>query len=168
MINFLSLSFRYYSSILLKFFPGRVFRKFRNYVWSLHGHNIDHTANLMPDINIICGKINIGEQTFIGEGAMLTGGEIFIGKNCDIAPRVTIHAGSHDKSSSSRRAGRAFYGKIVIGDGVWIGTSSTIVHGAKIGNGVIVAAGSVVIKGVYPENTLIAGCPAKVMKRLDD
>ena len=55
---------------------------------------------------------------------------------------------------------------VVIGDDVWVGANSTILKGAKIGSGSIVATGSVVLKGEYPENSLIAGNPAKVIKQL--
>ncbi|MNW06569.1 putative acetyltransferase [compost metagenome] len=53
---------------------------------------------------------------------------------------------------------------IVIGDEVWIGCKSIILKGVTIGNGAVVAAGSVVTKDVEPY-TLVAGIPAKVIKR---
>ena len=52
---------------------------------------------------------------------------------------------------------------IVIGNDVWIGANSILVSGVKINNGAIVAAGSVVTKEV-PENAIVAGIPAKVVK----
>lgn len=55
---------------------------------------------------------------------------------------------------------------IIIGDDVWIGTNVCIMKGAKIGSGSVVAAGSVVLKGEYPDRSLIAGNPAKVLKSL--
>lgn len=55
---------------------------------------------------------------------------------------------------------------IEIGDDVWVGANSTILKGAKIGNGCIIATGSVVLGGVYPDRSLIAGNPARVIKEL--
>lgn len=55
---------------------------------------------------------------------------------------------------------------ITIGDSVWLGANVTILKGAKIGNGCIVAANSVVTRGLYPDNTVLAGTPARVIKTL--
>ena len=55
------------------------------------------------------------------------------------------------------------YEKVIIGDGVWIGTSVIVLKGVKIGKGAVVAAGSVVTKDV-PEYAVVAGNPARVLK----
>ena len=158
---------KYFLNLTIIFFPGKTFRKFRNFLWTIQGYKIDSSANILPTAKIICGNIFIGKKTFIGEEVLITGGNIIIEDNCDIAPRVTIHAGTHEISNNKRRAGKSFYGNIIIGAGTWIGTCSTIINGARIGKGVIIAAGSVVVKGEYPDNTLIGGTPAKILKHLD-
>jgi acetyltransferase-like isoleucine patch superfamily enzyme len=56
---------------------------------------------------------------------------------------------------------------IKIGKNVWIGANVTVVPGVCIGNGAIIAAGSVVTKDV-PENVVVAGVPAKVIKHIED
>ncbi len=56
--------------------------------------------------------------------------------------------------------------QIIIGDDVWVGAGVVILKGAKIGSGCIVAAGAVVLRGNYPDNSLIAGNPARVVKSL--
>jgi len=53
---------------------------------------------------------------------------------------------------------------VAIGDRVWLGENVTILPGAKIGNGVIAAAGSIV-RGTVPDNVIIAGAPAKIIKK---
>lgn len=55
---------------------------------------------------------------------------------------------------------------IRIGDDAWIGANCTLLKGARIGDGCIVATGSVVLGGDYPDRSLIAGNPAKVVKRI--
>lgn len=55
---------------------------------------------------------------------------------------------------------------IEIGDNVWVGANVSILKGAKIGNNCIVATGSVVLSGNYPDNSILAGNPAKVVKTL--
>ena len=57
---------------------------------------------------------------------------------------------------------------IIIEDGVWIGASSTIHGGAVIGNGSIIASGSVVMKGSFPENVILGGIPAKVIRKFNN
>ena len=54
--------------------------------------------------------------------------------------------------------------KIVIGNHVWIGYRCNIIGGADIGDGCIVGAGSMVNKR-FPNNVLIVGTPAKIIKR---
>ena len=58
-------------------------------------------------------------------------------------------------------------GPVIIGDNVWIGEKSTIVANVKVGQGSIVAANSVVTKDV-PPYCVVAGCPAKIVKKLND
>ncbi len=53
---------------------------------------------------------------------------------------------------------------ILIGNDVWIGANVTILKGVRIGNGCIVATGSVVTAGEYPDRSIIAGIPARVIK----
>lgn len=56
---------------------------------------------------------------------------------------------------------------ISIGNDVYIGIKSIILPGTKIGNRCIIGAGSVV-KGEFPDNSVIAGVPAKVIKTVDE
>jgi carbonic anhydrase/acetyltransferase-like protein (isoleucine patch superfamily) len=56
-----------------------------------------------------------------------------------------------------------------IGDGSLIGIQAVVLNGAKIGRNCIVGAGSVVTEGKeFPDNSLIIGAPAKVVRTLDD
>lgn len=56
-------------------------------------------------------------------------------------------------------------GPVHIGKNVWIGDKVSILSGVKIGDGAIIAANAVVTKDV-PPNTIVAGIPAKILKRL--
>lgn len=116
----------------------------------------------------------------VGEGTIFYGHEsivldrqrpwmLKIGKYCKITRGVTIL--THDYSRSVLRR---VYGEILgeaamttIGDNVFIGVNSIILMGAQIGNNVIVGAGSVV-GGKIPDNVVVAGNPAKVVRTLDD
>jgi acetyltransferase-like isoleucine patch superfamily enzyme len=55
---------------------------------------------------------------------------------------------------------------VVIGDDVWIGANAVILPGVTIGRHVVVAAGAVVTQDV-PDSCVVAGIPAKVVKKLE-
>jgi acetyltransferase-like isoleucine patch superfamily enzyme len=57
--------------------------------------------------------------------------------------------------------------RVVIGDDVWVGGNATILPGVTIGDGAVVAAGAVVTRDV-PAHSVVAGVPAKVVRRLED
>ena len=59
------------------------------------------------------------------------------------------------------------FGRISIGNNVHIGTNAFIMPGVKIGNNVIIGCCAVVTKSV-PDNTIVAGCPARVIESIDD
>ncbi|OMJ13234.1 putative acetyltransferase [Smittium culicis] len=63
--------------------------------------------------------------------------------------------------------GPNIFAPLKIGDNVWIGGGSIILPGITIGNNSVIAAGSVVTKDV-PENVVVAGNPAKFMKKIDN
>lgn len=92
-----------------------------------------------------------------------------IGEYCKITAGVTVL--THDYSRSVLRR---VYGPVLgegrvtrIGNNVFIGVKSTVLMGTTIGNNVIVGAGSVV-SGTIPDNVVIAGNPAKIIRTLDE
>jgi acetyltransferase-like isoleucine patch superfamily enzyme len=68
----------------------------------------------------------------------------------------------------AKRAGIGAADPIVVGDGSWIGARAVILGGATIGSGCIIGAGAVVLPGIYEANTLLAGVPARVIKKLPE
>lgn len=63
--------------------------------------------------------------------------------------------------------GKKWYaGVLTIGDNVFIGAGSIIVKPITIGSNVIIAAGSVVTKDI-PDNSMVAGVPAKIIRKLE-
>jgi acetyltransferase-like isoleucine patch superfamily enzyme len=104
---------------------------------------------------------NIGRYSYIG-----CSGRITIGNNVMMGPRVGLFAENHrfdDASRPMRDQGvqREF---ITIEDDCWLASSSTVTAGVTIGTGSIVAAGSVVTSDV-PPYSIVAGSPARVIRR---
>ena len=117
-------------------------------------------------LNEIGDKISIGNNVGIGEFAYLGGaGSLEIGDECIIGQYLSCHPVNHnyqDTTISIRHQGVTRKG-IKIGKNCWIGSKVTILDGVTIGNGSIIAAGSVVTKS-FPENSIIGGVPAKLLK----
>jgi maltose O-acetyltransferase len=82
-----------------------------------------------------------------------------------IGPGTLISTVNHPLNPSGRRRHLGIAKPVNIGNDVWIGGNVVILPGVTIGNNCVVAAGAVVTKDV-PDNSLVAGVPAKVIKTL--
>ena len=98
----------------------------------------------------------IGAKTMIDMGAVL-GGRATVGENCHIGAG-TVLAGVVEPPSAL---------PVVVEDDVVIGANAVVLEGVRIGKGAVVAAGAIVIKDVEPY-TVVAGVPAREIKKLDD
>lgn len=109
----------------------------------------------------VCGNnCGLGTDCFYG-----CAGGIQIGNDVIVGNYVTFHSENHnyrDPKIPIRLQGVNHKG-IIIGNNCWIGAKSTILDGTVIGNGCVIAAGAVVT-GVFPDNVIIAGVPAKIIK----
>lgn len=115
-------------------------------------------------------NIYLGNNVFINRGTYLMAPvKISIGDNVLIGPYTMFNSSSHLYSSKSKLINnqRHKYGKIIIGDDVWIGGHVCILSGVTIEKGSVVAAGAVVTKSV-PPYTVVAGIPAKLISVRND
>lgn len=111
--------------------------------------------------------IVIGENTFINYNAIfLDGATIRIGRNVKIGPDCRLYTPQHPISYMGRREPKETAYPITIGDDTWIGGSVTVCPGVTIGSRCVVAAGSVVTRDI-PDDSLAAGNPAVVKRRLE-
>lgn len=134
-------------------------------------------------VNLIWSKINpigyakhlgvkLGENiTFYGMKPYMFSTEpwlIKIGDNCHITSDCTFI--THDGGTLILRKeipDLELTSEITIGNNVYIGVRTTILLGTKVGNRCIIGACSL-LKGEYPDNSVIAGIPAKVIKTVDE
>lgn len=117
-------------------------------------------------INNAVGDVTIGDQTRIGIHCTVIG-PVRIGNNVNLAQGITVTALNHNFEDASRRIDEQGISTkpVVIGDDVWIGANAVILPGVTIGRHVVVAAGAVVTKDV-PDNCVVGGVPAKVIKEI--
>ncbi|QIZ08189.1 sugar O-acetyltransferase [Priestia megaterium] len=109
-------------------------------------------------------NIHVGENFYANfDCVFLDVCEIRIGDNCFIAPGVHIYTATHPLNERERISGGEYGIPVSIGNNVWIGGRAIINPGVKIGNNVVIASGAVVTKDV-PENVVVGGNPAKIIK----
>ena len=134
----------------------------KNFFGSIGNH-----VTIKGNFNCDYGKnIYIGNGTIINcNVTILDTNRVEIGENVFIAPGVVISAATHPLDAQ-RRTSRHFQSHpIVIKDCAWIGANATILTGVTIGKNAVVAAGAVVTKDV-PDDCLVGGVPAKVIKEI--
>lgn len=132
----------------------------------LTGQEVDSSFGLFPPFYTDCGRnIHIGKNVFINAGCKFQDqGGIYIGDGALIGHNAVLATINHMEDPGSR-AGMIFY-PIHIGKNVWMGANVTVLPGVTIGDGAIIAAGAVVTKDV-PANTIAAGVPAKVIRKVN-
>lgn len=128
---------------------------YRKYFWSL-----DRQARYA---GVKMGENNFIASRFWSSEAYL----ISIGNFCAITKGVMFF--THGGSRSVRRKYPNFdcFGKVTIGDYVYIGTNSLIMPGVTIGDNVLIAAGSVVTKSI-PSNVVVGGNPARIVCTIEE
>src|SRR3989339_1924883 len=117
------------------------------------------------------GKISIGSGTHIGRDVVLSARKhIAIGNNCLLSYRVSILDHDHNLNSSESSPMNSGVTKglaITIGNNCFIGANVCITKGVTLGDHCVVGINSVVAKS-FPDNSVIAGNPAKRIKSTDD
>lgn len=131
----------------------------------LIGKPVGEGFGLFPPFYTDFGKnITIGKNVFINAGCKFQDqGGIVIDDGALIGHGVVIATLNHDMDPEKRQ--QLHPAPVHIGKGVWIGANATITPGVTIGDDAIVAAGAVVTKDVEA-GTVVAGVPAKVVKRI--
>ncbi len=116
---------------------------------------IGEGAVIMMGAVINIGAV-VGRGTMIDMGAVL-GGRAIVGDHCHIGAGAVL-AGVVEPASAT---------PVVIEDGVMIGANAVVIEGVRVGRNAVVAAGAVVIEDV-PENAVVAGSPARIVKMKDE
>lgn len=128
--------------------------------------NVNFTSTI-SETNIELNKdlITLGSFAISGGCYFQAVNGIKLGKNFLFAPGVKIISANHDYNEHSKSIKAE---PIIIGDNVWLGANVIILPGVKLGNNCIVGASSVVTKSFEEGNLVIAGNPAKIIRKLNE
>lgn len=137
----------------------------RSLLSQITGSEIDKSTTVFTPLHINYGRhIKIGKNVFINfDCVFLDLGGITIEDNVLIAPKVSLLSEGHPVTPGNRAT--LTTGHIHIKKNAWIGAGAIITQGVTIGENAIVAAGAVVSKNV-PDNTIVGGIPAKIIKSI--
>ena len=144
-------------------------------IYELDGAKPEIAADcwIAPDA-VVIGKVRLLEGASIWFGAVLRGDTetLTIGRNSNVQDLSVLHAdiGCPLTLGENVTIGhQVMLHGCTVGDNSLIGIQAVVLNNAKIGRNSIVGAGSVVTEGKeFPDNSLIIGSPAKVVRTLDD
>ncbi|ADU32239.1 sugar O-acetyltransferase [Evansella cellulosilytica] len=118
-------------------------------------------------------RFDYGYNTYVGENfyanfdcTILDVCEVRFGDNCMLAPGVQIYTATHPLQPTERNSGKEYAKPITFGNNVWIGGSAIINPGVTVGDNAVIASGAVVTKDV-PNNVVVGGNPAKILKEIE-
>jgi carbonic anhydrase/acetyltransferase-like protein (isoleucine patch superfamily) len=128
----------------------------------------------IADTAVVIGKVRLKPDASVWFGAVLRGDNewIELGERSQIQDNATLHTdpGFPMVIGASCVIGHnTILHGCTIGDNCLIGMGAILLNGAKIGAGSLVGAGALVTEGkTFPDNSLIVGSPARVVRTLDD
>jgi len=155
----------------LSFIPGRIGVIIRRIFYKLCLAKTGKKFSSQIKCRIQCpGNVYFGDNSGINVGTVIAAnkdplGKISFGSNVLIGHGCFFHSGNHiieDLKKPIKEQGFKF-SPIIVEDNVWIGAKSIILSGVVIRSGAVIAAGSVVTKPV-PENAIVGGNPAKLIR----
>ncbi len=113
--------------------------------------------------------LRIGARTAIGRGShVVAHRSIVIGEDVMTGPHCYITDQNHVYADPTIPIGQQWPADdpVVVGDGSWLGAGAVLLPGTRLGRNTVVAAGAVV-RGEFPDHAVLAGVPAKLVRRYD-
>lgn len=132
------------------------------------GPHVSLTAGMVPGQQMASDPVvRIGDRCVIGRGSHVVGHwSIEIGDDVQTGPYVYVTDQNHTYQDPERPVGTQWptESAVRIGSGSWLGAHAVVLPGADLGRNVVVAAGAVV-RGPVPDHCVVAGVPARVVRR---
>jgi acetyltransferase-like isoleucine patch superfamily enzyme len=158
------------SGSCVAFPPGAVFGQRWIHVGqdTLVGPHVSISAGMVPGQRMVTDPVvRIGDRCMIGRGSHIVGHfQLEIGDDVHTGPYVYITDQNHGYEDPDRVVHEQWPTDVpvLIGDGCWLGTRVVILPGTVLGRNVVVGAGAVV-RGQFPDHCVIAGVPARIVRR---
>jgi acetyltransferase-like isoleucine patch superfamily enzyme len=129
--------------------------------WAWIGHG--------SKIRVHEGQVSIGAKTVIGQECTISAYQrVSIGRECIVADRVMLIDFDHGVVEVERpiRLQGIYKRDVEVGHNVWIGYGACVLRGVRVGDNSVVGTSSVITHDV-PENAVVAGIPARVVRMRD-
>lgn len=142
---------------------GKIFKKIRVFFAKKIMKKVGKNVNIETGA-LFNPQVEIGDNSGVGVNCELVG-KVIIGKNVMMGPEVIFYSINHEFRNKNLTIIEQGYQKeepVVVEDDVWIGRRAIILPGVTIKKGTVVGAGAIVTK-TFPEYSIIAGNPAKVI-----
>lgn len=128
------------------------------------------TAGMMPGLDLGPDPVvSLGNGVVLGRGSHVVASRpVTVGDDVFCGPYVYITTDNHSYDDPEQPIGHQWprSAPVTIGSGSWLGTGAVVLPGARLGRNVVVAAGAVV-RGEIPDHCVVAGAPARVVRRWD-
>jgi len=135
---------------------------------TLVGPHVSISAGMVPGQRMVTDPVvRIGDRCMIGRGSHIVGHfDLEIGDDVHTGPYVYITDQNHGYEDPDEVVHTQWPSDVPvhIGSGSWLGTGVVVLPGTELGRNVVVGAGAVV-RGVFPDHCVIAGVPARVVRR---
>lgn len=150
--------------LLIRPFPGRIFNKWRIFLYKVFGARISKKCVIHSSAKILSPwRLTLGVRTTIGPNVKIDYGEVSIGNMVTVSQNSSIITGSHD----IKYLNLPFYSKkIVIESYVWIAAECFVGPGVRILEGSILGAGAVLFKDTERYSVYIGNPAVRIKSRV--
>jgi acetyltransferase-like isoleucine patch superfamily enzyme len=136
------------------------------------GQEVTLSAGMMPGLDLGPDPVlTLGDGVVLGRGSHIVADmttRVSVGNDVFCGPYVYITSTNHSYDDPDEPVGKQWprAAPVEIGRGSWLGAGAVVLPGARLGRNVVVAAGAVV-RGEVPDHAVVAGAPARVVRRWD-